>query len=109
MHGWRAFAPVQIHLSGVRICQHYSLYLSCNGAVLCQVGAHDAKRNRPGGIWSEYKLRGTHTGFRRKALLNPFTQPELQTIPILLIGSQDNDFREIGIRKFWIVGKEEAR
>ena len=54
-------------------------------------------------------MRGAHAGFRRKALLNPFTQPELQTISILFIGRQNNDFGKIGVREFWIVRKEEAR
>jgi hypothetical protein len=44
----------------------------------------------------------------RQALLNPFTQPELQMVSRLLIGRQNNNLGKIGIGKFWIVGKEEA-
>src|SRR6266702_3860340 len=109
MYGWRAFPPVLVHLTSVRIRHHYSLYLGRNRTVLFQIGAGDAKRYGPGGIWSKYKLRGAHTGFRGKALLHPFTQPELQMISILLIGCQNNDLGKIGIRQFWIVRKEEAR
>src|SRR5437868_1159411 len=109
MYGWRAFPPVLVHLTGVRSRQDGGLYLGCNGAVLFQVGNGDAKRYGPGGIWSKYKLRGAHTGLRRKAVLNSFTQLELQMISIRLIGCQNNDLCKIGVREFWIVRKEEAR
>src|SRR5579859_4166007 len=103
MHSWRALPPFQIHLPGVRICQHDSLYFGRYGTVLVQVRTHHAKRYRPGGIWPKYKLRGAHTGFRRKTLLNPFAQPELKTITVLLAGSQNDDLGEIGVREFWII------
>src|SRR5579863_9917655 len=103
MHGWRALPPVQIHLPSVGICQHYSLYLGRNGAVLIQVRTHNAKRYWPGRIWPKDKLRGAHTGFQRKTLLNPLAQPELKTISVLLAGSQNNDLGEIGVREFWII------
>src|SRR5207249_4436795 len=63
----------------------------------------------PGRIRSKNELRGAHTRFRRKTLLNPFTQPEFQSVSGLLIGRQNNDLGKIGVREFWIVRKEEAR
>src|SRR5215475_10148877 len=106
MYSWRAFAPVLVYLSRVRIFQHCSLYLCCNRAVPFQVGARDAKLYGPRCIWSKNKLRGAHTCFRCKALLNPFTQPELEAVSSLFIGRQDNDLGKIGVRELWIVGKE---
>src|SRR6185437_7454833 len=103
MYGWRPFAPVLVYLSSMGIRQHRSLYLCCNRAVLFQVGARDAKLYGPRCIWSKYELRGAHTGFRRKALRNLFTQPELQSVSGLLIGRQNNNLGEIGVREFWIV------
>src|SRR5438552_11140152 len=109
MHGWRAFAPVLVYLSSMWICQHCSLYLRRNRAVPFQVGACDAKLYGPRCIWSKNELRGSHTCFSRKAVLNPFTQPELQSISGLLIGRQNNNLGKIGVREFWIVRKEETR
>src|SRR5438874_12080561 len=108
MHSWRAFSPILVYLSSMGICQHCGLHLCRNRAVLIQVGASDTKRHGPGRIWSKNELRGAHTRFRRKALLNPFTQPEFQSISSLLIGRQNNNLRKIGIREFWIVREEEA-
>src|ERR1044071_2921143 len=103
MHGWRPFAPVLVYLSSVGIFQHCSLYLCCNRAVPFQVGTSDAKLYWPRCIWSKNELRSAHTRFRRKALLNPLTEPELQPISRLFIRRQNNDLGDIGLRELWIV------
>src|ERR1700739_4446478 len=70
MYSWRAFAPVLVYLSSVRIFQHCSLYLCCNRAVSFQVGARDAKLYGPRCIWSKNQLRGAHACFRRSHLFS---------------------------------------
>src|SRR5262249_48298740 len=88
---------------------HFSQYLVRNGSHHIQVGPHDAKSDWPWRIGSENKTHGANASFRceSKSHLLPKTYDELVTL--LFVRRENDHFGKAWIRKFWIIGKPEAR